>query len=828
MPTLFIEVLLPLAVNNLFTYKVPEEMTGSIAVGKRVIVPFGKQKVYSALIRRIHTTYTDSIELKEIQSVLDDYPVVSEQQFKFWEWISTYYMCTTGEVMNAALPTALKLQSETRVSAVRNSDSDKEKLTENEEIILAALHERNEMSIDEIAKLLKKTSVHQILKKAFEKNLILLSEEINQRYKPRKEAHLRLAANYSVESELEKLFSELEKNKKKVKQLEALMIFMKVLFDDPNRTSVKKTVLLQFKEISKSAVASLITNGILIEYDVIVDRIPVASGELIKPLALSKAQEVSLNEVRESFNRNDITLLHGVTSSGKTELYIHLIEKIIEEGKQVLYLLPEIALTTQLIVRLQKYFGDKVGVYHSKYTSNERVEVWNHVLNFTNSESNNRSQVVLGARSALFLPFSKLGLVIIDEEHDQSFKQQDPAPRYHGRDTALMLAKLHECKTLLGSATPSLESYYNAENKRYGLVELNERHGGVQMPAIVVADVKEASRKKLMKSHFTPELIQAIQTALGEKEQVILFQNRRGFSNYIECRNCNTIPHCRNCSVTLTYHKSGNILKCHYCGYIENVPTVCSHCGDFHLEVKGFGTEKIEEEMSVFFPEAKIARMDLDSTRSKSSFQRIIGDFEDRRIDILVGTQMVTKGLDFDNVSTIGIINADQLLNFPDFRSFERSYQLMAQVSGRSGRKQKRGKVVIQTQQPNHWVIQDVIENNYKKFYKRDLLERERFGYPPLSRLIEITFKHKESEMVHEAAIIFTEKLRNKIGNCILGPNIPLVSRIRNLFYRNILVKIEKGASQTTIKRSIHSCMHDFYADRNNHVVQIVVDVDPV
>ncbi len=828
MPTLFIEVLLPLAVNNLFTYKVPEELTGSIAVGKRVIVPFGKQKIYSALIRRIHNTYTDTIELKEIQSVLDEYPVVNEQQFVFWEWISSYYMCTQGEVMNAALPASLKLQSETKVSAVRQPDQDMLKLTDNEEILLAALQERNEMSIDEIAKLLKKSSVHQILKKAFEKNLILLSEEINQRYKPRKEAHLRLAAQYSVESELEKLFSELDKNKKKAKQLEALMIFMKILFDDPNRTSVKKSVLLQYSEISKSAVASLITHGILVEYDVIIDRIPVSNGELIKPLSLSQAQDASLNEVRNSFVEHDISLLHGVTSSGKTELYIHLIEKIIEEGKQVLYLLPEIALTTQLIVRLQKYFGNKVGVYHSKYTSNERVEIWNHVLNFSNSESSNRSQVVLGARSALFLPFSKLGLVIIDEEHDQSYKQQDPAPRYHGRDTALMLAKLHSCKTLLGSATPSLETYFNAENGKYGLVELNERHGGVQMPAIVVADVKEASRKKLMKSHFTPELIQAIQTALGEKEQVILFQNRRGFSNYIECRNCNTIPHCRNCSVTLTYHKSSNILKCHYCGYIENVPAVCSHCGDFHLEIKGFGTEKIEEEMAVFFPEAKIARMDLDSTRSKTSFQRIIGDFEDRRIDILVGTQMVTKGLDFDNVSTIGIINADQLLNFPDFRSFERSYQLMAQVSGRSGRKQKRGKVIIQTQQPDHWVIQDVIENNYKKFYKRDLLEREKFGYPPLSRLIEITFKHKESEQVHEAAIMFTDKLKAKIGNCILGPNVPLVSRIRNLFYRNILVKIEKGASPAGIKKGIHSCMHDFYADRNNHVVQIVVDVDPV
>ncbi len=828
MPELFVDVLLPIAVQNLFTYRVPSAMVNEVALGKRVIVPFGRQKIYSALIRRVYNSFPDPLSLKEIQSVIDEHPVVNEIQFSLWEWISEYYLCTQGEVMNSALPALLKLQSETRVMSVEITDTSKVELTENEQILLSALSEKNEMTIDEIARLLNKSSVHQILKKAFDKNLIVLSEEIHQRYKPRKEAHIRLAEAYKTDASLENLFLELEQDNRKSKQLDALMIFMKYLFDDSERASVKKSVINNHKDVSKSSITSLISNGILVEFDVIVDRIPSSSSVLNKPVKLSNAQNESLEHVNLSFIDHDVTLLHGVTSSGKTELYVHLIDKIIQEGRQVLYLLPEIALTTQLIVRLKKYFGDKVGVYHSRYSSNERVEVWNHVLNFNSSDDQNRSQIVLGARSSLFLPFKNLGLVIVDEEHDQSFKQSDPSPRYHGRDTAIMLAKIHNAKTLLGSATPSLESYFNTEIKRYGLVKLNERHGGVQMPQILVADMREAKRKKIMKSHFTPELINAIQEALVEKEQIILFQNRRGFSNYIECRNCNTIPHCRNCSVTLTYHKQSNLLKCHYCGYIENIPAACSNCGDFHLEVKGFGTEQIEEDIAVFFPDSRIARMDLDSTRTKTSFQKIIGDFEERRIDILVGTQMVTKGLDFDNVSTVGIINADQLLNFPDFRSFERSYQLMAQVSGRSGRKQKRGKVIIQTQQPDHWVIKEVVNNNYENFYRRDLIERQKFGYPPHSRLIEITLKHKENEYVQEAAQILTEMLRKNLGNNVLGPHIPLVSKIRNLFYRYIIIKIERTSSSAEVKRIIKHCMKEFFANRSNHSVHIVPDVDPV
>jgi primosomal protein N' (replication factor Y) len=828
MPGIYVDVQLPLAVSGLYTYNVPDEYKSLIETGKRVIVPFGRNKIYSAVIRRIHDSFPDPAKLKDIQSVVDDFPITNEKQFKLWDWMAGYYMCTPGEVMGAAFPASLKLQSETRVVAVELTETQRNALTQQEETLLSALQEKNELSVDEIAKVLNRSSVHLILKKAFEKNLIVLSEEIKERFKPRKEAHLRLAESFKSESALEALFKELEQDSRKQKQQDTLLVFLKYLFDNESRVSVKKSLLLKHEGLSKGSLQTLLANGVLVEFDVSVDRIASPGEKTISPLSLNNPQIVAITNLKESFKEHDVSLLHGVTSSGKTEIYIHLIEEMIGQNKQVLYLLPEIALTTQLITRLQKYFGNKVGVYHSRFSSNERVEVWNRVLNFGREKGGQLSQVVIGARSALFLPFTDLGLVIVDEEHDQSFKQSDPAPRYNGRDCAIMLARIHGAKVLLGSATPSLESYFNAVNNRYGMVKLTERYGGIEMPEIVIADVKEAKRKKIMKSNFTPELIQSVEQALQGKEQVILFQNRRGFSNYIECRNCNNIPHCRNCSVTLTYHKQSNLLKCHYCGYFEAVPASCSNCGDFHLEVKGFGTEQIEEEIAVFFPEARIARMDIDSTRTKTSFQRIIRDFEDGAVDILVGTQMVTKGLDFDNVSTVGIINADQLLNFPDFRSFERSYQLMAQVSGRSGRKNKRGRVVIQTTLPDHWVIKDVIENNYERYYQRDIYERKKFGYPPHSRLIELTLKHKENEYVQEAAQVFSELLRKKLGSRILGPHLPLVSKIRNLYYRNILVKAERSASVNEIKKAIRECISEFYSNRDNLSVHIVPDVDPV
>lgn len=824
---IYIEVLLPIPFGSLFTYKVPDELISEVLPGKRVIVPFGRQKVYSALIKNILHEHANPDSLKEIQSVLDDAPLVNDFQFKLWEWMSEYYMCSQGEVMNSALPSALKLASETKVMLSADADLESEDLTSNEEILVSALSKNHEMTIEEIAGLLKKTSVHQILKKAVEKKLIVISEEINARYKPKLEARLRLAENYKSDVEMENLFQQLEEDSRKKKQQEVLMIFLKFLFDEQNRESVKKSLILSYPEISKSSLQTLISNGILVEYHVQIDRIPDASDDVIPPASLSTIQQTALQEIQTSFEKHDVTLLHGVTSSGKTELYIYLIEEAVKQGKQVLYLLPEIALTTQIITRLQKHFGKSVGVYHSRYTGNERVEVWNHVLNFNPKVKGKHSQIILGARSALFLPYSNLGLIIVDEEHDSSYKQNDPAPRYNGRDTAMVLAKIHGAKTLLGSATPALESYYNAEHDRYGKVELNERHGGVEMPEIVVADMAEARKKKLMKSIFTPVLLESIRLALQNKEQVILFQNRRGFSPFIECRQCNWIPHCKNCSVTLTYHKNSKALKCHYCGYLENLPAFCPNCSDYHLQEKGFGTEKIEEEIAIFFPEARIARMDLDATRTRSSFMKIITEFEDRQIDILVGTQMVTKGLDFDNVSTVGIINADQLLNFPDFRAFERSFQLMLQVSGRSGRKLKRGRVIIQTTQPDHWVITEVVRNNYKGFYVRDLHERNRFGYPPHSRLIEINMRHKELELIQDASNYFGVLLRESLGPRVIGPNLPMVSRIRNQYYRSFIIKVERGVSVVEVKKMIKVAMTRFFSDKLYHGVQIIPDVDP-
>ncbi len=818
---------MPIPFGSLFTYKVPDELISEVLPGKRVIVPFGRQKVYSALIKNILHEHANPDSLKEIQSVLDDAPLVNDFQLKLWEWMSEYYMCSQGEVMNSALPSALKLASETKVMLSADADLESEDLTSNEEILVSALSKNHEMTIEEIAGLLKKTSVHQILKKAVEKKLIVISEEINARYKPKLEARLRLAENYKSDVEMENLFQQLEEDSRKKKQQEVLMIFLKFLFDEQNRESVKKSLILSYPEISKSSLQTLISNGILVEYHVQIDRIPDASDDVIPPASLSTIQQTALQEIQTSFEKHDVTLLHGVTSSGKTELYIHLIEEAVKQGKQVLYLLPEIALTTQIITRLQKHFGKSVGVYHSRYTGNERVEVWNHVLNFNPKVKGKHSQIILGARSALFLPYSNLGLIIVDEEHDSSYKQNDPAPRYNGRDTAMVLAKIHGAKTLLGSATPALESYYNAEHDRYGKVELNERHGGVEMPEIVVADMAEARKKKLMKSIFTPVLLESIRLALQNKEQVILFQNRRGFSPFIECRQCNWIPHCKNCSVTLTYHKNSKALKCHYCGYLENLPAFCPNCSDYHLQEKGFGTEKIEEEIAIFFPEARIARMDLDATRTRSSFMKIITEFEDRQIDILVGTQMVTKGLDFDNVSTVGIINADQLLNFPDFRAFERSFQLMLQVSGRSGRKLKRGRVIIQTTQPDHWVITEVVRNNYKGFYVRDLHERNRFGYPPHSRLIEINMRHKELELIQDASNYFGVLLRESLGPRVIGPNLPMVSRIRNQYYRSFIIKVERGVSVVEVKKMIKVAMTRFFSDKLYHGVQIIPDVDP-
>jgi primosomal protein N' (replication factor Y) len=660
---------------------------------------------------------------------------------------------------------------------------------------------------------------------------VLVREEIKEKFKPRIETFVRFTEYAENEDNLRAVFSELEK--KAPKQLEVLMAYIKLSgrYSSDVR-EVKRSAISKMIEGADASLKALQKKNIIELFEKEVGRFASYAGEH-RLTELNDVQSAVLEKIRSQFHGDekeakDVVLLHGVTSSGKTEIYVKLMEEAISKGKQVLYLLPEIALTTQIINRLRKYFGDKVGVYHSKFNENERVEVWQNVLKSSLSPERSKYQLIVGARSALFLPFSDLGLVIVDEEHDSSYKQFDPAPRYNARDAAIYLAHLHKAKTLLGSATPSIESYFNAMEGKFGFAELMQRFGGVKMPEILISDVKEATKRKEMKSHFSPLMLDTITLALEQKEQVILFQNRRGFAPQLECNICAWVPQCVNCDVSLTFHKTGNQLRCHYCGYSINPPSKCAACGDTNLKMKGFGTEKIEEELGIFFPKAKIMRMDLDTTRSKFAHQHIIQDFEDGNIDILVGTQMVTKGLDFDNVSMVGILNADSMLNFPDFRAYERSYQLMAQVSGRAGRKSKRGKVIIQTHNPDHSIIQDVWNNNYMSMYTNQLLDRRNFNYPPYYRLIEIALVHKDVDLVNEAAKKLADDMKIKFGKRVLGPEFPIVSRIRNLYHKNILLKIERESSVAQAKIVLSEILLEFSKIAEFKNIRIHMDVDPM
>jgi len=833
--TLFVDVILPLSVPNLYTYRVPFDWNDTILVGQRVVVQFGKGKLYSALVRRIHEEPPKQYAAKYIESILDSSPIVNEKQFALWEWMCNYYMCTIGEVMVAALPGGLRLSSETKV--ILNTDYklklQEQEINDKEYLIIDALELREVLSLTDISEITEQKTVYPIIKSLIEKGIVLIQEELKEKFKPKIEIFISLLEELDDEEKLKSVFDVLEK--KAGKQLDVLMAYIKLSErSSKERKEVKRKDLLKLVEGAESAIKALVKKNIFQIYEHEVGRLSPFQNEH-KVADLNDVQLKTLNSIQEQFwNTNDktkdVVLLHGVTSSGKTELYVKLIEEMLSQGKQVLYLLPEIALTTQIINRLKKYFGEAVGVYHSKFNENERVEIWNNVLKIESVEKIKKThhQLIIGARSSLFLPFNNLGLVIVDEEHDTSFKQYDPAPRYNARDAAIYLAHIHNAKTLLGSATPSVESYFNAQEGKYGFAEMKQRFGGIQMPEIIIADVKEASKKKMMKSHFAPLLLDHITLALKNKEQVILFQNRRGFAPQLECDTCAWVPQCNNCDVSLTYHKHIHQLRCHYCGFSAKPPDRCSACGDTNMKMKGFGTEKIEEELAIFFPTARIARMDLDTTRSKFAHQHIIQNFEDGNIDILVGTQMVTKGLDFDNVSMVGVLNADSMLNFPDFRSFERSYQLMAQVSGRAGRKNKRGTVIIQTQNPDHSIIQNVWANDYMTMYTNQLLDRKNFNYPPFYRLIEITLIHKELNLVNVAAKSMAESLKQHFSTRVLGPEFPLVSRIRNLYRKNILLKIERDASVVQTKKIVNELLVHFKNDKLYKSVKVQIDVDPM
>ncbi len=831
--TLFVDIIVPLAVPKKYTYRVPIELNDTVEVGRRALVQFGKAKFYSGIIAAIHQNSPPDYTAKYIDSVIDESPVVIENQLKLWDWIAFYYMCGPGEVMNAALPSALKLSSVSNIqlnSEFNFEESEHGFFNDKEHQIIDALHLSDTMSFEDVVALLKIKTVHPIINGLIKKNAISVYEEIKDKYKPKMVSFLQLHSDYNNEAKLKELLDGLEK--KAFKQAEAMLYFLHLSKTAENKELkwIRKSELTT--KFDASPVNALVKKNVLIEKEFEIGRLLFENTETTKK-ELNSVQETTLAEIKTAFKKHDVTLLHGVTGSGKTEVYARLIKETIEQGKQVLYLLPEIALTTQLITRMRAYFGERVGVYHSKFSENERVEIWNNVLHQNSNlkddfgENKKHYQIILGARSALFLPYKNLGLIIIDEEHDNSFKQHDPPPRYHARDAAIYLATLHKAKVLLGSATPSLESYQNALKNKFGLVELNKKYNESFQNETVICDIKYFEFTHQKKSIVTPPLFEAIEKALKNKEQVILFQNRRGFAPYTECHSCGWIPHCVQCDVSLIYHKQSNKLQCHYCGYSISPPSACNACGHNDLRYKGMGTEKAEEEIEILFPKAKIARMDLDTTRSKFAYKQIIDDFEEQQIDILIGTQMVTKGLDFDHVSVVGILNADTLLNFPDFRSHEKAYQLITQVSGRAGRKDKQGKVFIQTSQPNHPLLQQFMQKNIKAFFTNQLIEREQYHYPPFSRLIELRVVSKDINIVNNISEEFAQVLKPMFQKNLLGPEFPLVSKIKNQFAKRMVLKIDKSFSAVQIRQVLNTEINNLFLRHKTGQFRIQVDVDP-
>ena len=754
----YVDVILPLPLDGTFTYSVPDGMEGKVVPGVRLLVPLGKSKKYIAMATRLHDD-KPAFSCKPVEAVLDNTPSLLPQQMRLWQWIGYYYMAPLGDVYNAAMPGGLKS---------------------------------------------------------------------TEKFKPKMELYVELASTYRSEQALHVALNLVQRA---LKQAKTLTTFLSLshwdsLDGDTPREGIKKVTkeeLMNESHCTAAVVKALIDRGILFTYELEIGRLN-TNGEshldLIKPLSL--AQQDAYNRILMQMMKKDVVLLHGVTSSGKTEIYIHLIRKAIEEHKQVLYLLPEIALTVQIMERLHRVFGDRLGIYHSKYSDAERVEIWQKQL------SDHPYDVILGARSAVFLPFKNLGLVIIDEEHETSFKQQDPAPRYHARSAAIVLAKMYGAKTLLGTATPSMESYYNAQQGKYGLVELKTRYKGIQLPEIQVVDVKDLRRRKMMSGPFSPQLLAAVREALKNGQQAILFQNRRGFAPMVECKVCGWVPKCKNCDVSLTLHKSINLLTCHYCGYTYPVPTECPNCGSTEIMGRGFGTEKIEDQIAEIFPEAKIARMDLDTTRTRNAYERLIADFSEGRTNLLIGTQMVSKGLDFDKVSVVGILNADSMLNYPDFRAYEHAFMMMAQVSGRAGRKGKRGLVILQTKNPTLPVIGQVVHNDYAGLYQGILEERRTFHYPPFFHLINVYVKHKYDKVCEQAGYELSKTLRSWFGERVLGPDKPAVARVKTMNIRKIVIKLENGIDQQKVREYLKFAQQQMGKDPRYGALQIYYDVDPL
>ncbi|RFS24825.1 primosomal protein N' [Chitinophaga silvatica] len=811
----YADVILPLALPKNYTYSVPEKMETSLLPGSRVAVQLGKQKKYAGIVKAVHEQ-APPYKTKPILDLLDTNPVVYPTQLAFWTWIASYYMCTEGEVLNAALPAHLKLSSETILLYNDAYGTDFSALDDDEYLIAEALLVRKELRIEEVQLILDKSSVYSIIKKLIEKQVLLVYEELKEAYKEKKESFVQLHAEYQEDAQLEALFNELGKAPK---QMELLLAYLHLL---KTTGSVSQKELLKKSGATTAQLKGLVDKQVLWIEKRTVDRLPGSNTAAQIDFDLSPAQTVALSAIQDNFKDKQVTLLHGVTSSGKTQIYVKLIEEYLAAGKQVLYLLPEIGLTAQITRRLKKHFGDILGIYHSRFNNNERVEIWNKV-------KSQELKVILGARSSLLLPFKDLGLVILDEEHDASYKQQDPAPRYHARDAAIYYAAQFKAKVLLGSATPSLESYYNAQQGKYGLVTLGERFGGIEMPAIELIDIKREMAEKTMDGNFSSALKTAISDTVAAGKQVILFQNRRGYAPFLLCTTCGWIPHCKQCDVSLTYHRNQDKLHCHYCGTKYPYVHTCTACGSQTIEPKSFGTEKIEDDLQIAFPEARIARMDVDTVRNKDSHNKLIERLEDKSVDILVGTQMVVKGLDFENVNLVGILSADSLLSFPDFRVHERAFQLMEQVSGRAGRKHGTGRVLIQAANPRHPVLHYVTAHDYKAMYDAEIAERHAFSYPPFVRLLKLTIKHKNQQVAEQAAHILASWLHPMLGNQLMGPAVPLVARVRNNYLQELLIKLPRDAkSIAQIKQRIQDYITQLRTEKRFRTVAIIPDVDGV
>ncbi|KAB2814702.1 replication restart helicase PriA [Phaeocystidibacter luteus] len=812
---MYADVILPLALNQTFTYGIPVEWEGQMERGRRVLVQFGQRKLYAGIVLRIHNEQP-GYDVKPILEIEDEIPIVTELQLEYWRWLAEYYMCSMGEVMNAALPAAFKMQSETKVSRNPELEVDEAELKDDEFQVYELLLELDSLRISDLGKKLNWKNPMPVIRRMYAEGYVNLDEEVKGTVKSKTERRYRWPEGYGEEL-TQDAFDQLKRAKV---QSELLLAYFKLNTDKENPW-VREADLLKATDSNRSPLKALVEKGWLEEKVFPVEPERIAAVESAP--TLSDQQALAVQNLNTAWEDKITSLLYGVTSSGKTEIYFHYIHECIEKNRQSLFMVPEIALTAQMVKRLQSHFGDKVVTYTSRLSDRERLEVWERML-----DPERRPLVILGARSSVFLPFTDLDFVVVDEEHESSYKQFDPAPRYHGRDAAIILAHYHKARVLLGSATPSIESYQNAEEGKYGYAELTKRYSGIRLPVVEAVDIRKETIRKQMHGHFSPRLLEAIKDQLEQEKKVILFQNRRGFAPVVICQNCGHSEQCVNCDITLTYHKLSHQLRCHYCGYSIHPPTKCKSCGSVELKMQGFGTEKIEEDLQVILPNARIARMDLDATRKKNSFQKLVDRFEKGEIDILIGTQMVAKGLDFEDVGLVGILSADSLLNYPEFRAHERAYQLMSQVAGRAGRREERGLVLIQSFQPDHRIIQQVTTYSFEEMFREQRADRKQFHYPPFYRLIHIEMRHVKVEVVSDASDFLAGRLQGIFGKRVLGPEFAPIARVRGQYHKRIILKIENGLSLPKVKKALQTEVKRLDFHKDHRKVRVYFDVDPV